>query len=339
MLVADLKDHLANVRERSLSTTLGEIEIDDEARRVRLSSGEEFQFDEQAERSLAKYLGVSRAYLAKCPPELKAHNLNFWLQRRGGAAAVVEATDEHWVTIHKPGLLILPLGRVADVVTATLDPNYEIVSLIRNDTRFHLDVATDHQVVVPRDERIEDRSVHLPQVGDITHGGIRIVSNPTEVEAPLVQTYLHRLSCTNGLTSPEKESTITLKGRTVDDIIVEMEAACRRVLGDLDQSLADYAALATTFPPGSPVRFAWQLCREYGLTKRLADKVIERVNILPDDATVYDVLQVFTELANSGTVNYETMLKLQAVGGDMVFRTEQVLHRCHSCERLLPSED
>lgn len=337
MLVADLKEHLAGVQERSLEMTLGDIEVDSEARSIRTRTGEEFQLDEQAERSLAAYLGVSKSYLAKCPPDLKAHNINFWLKRRENAAAVIEAVGDHWVTIHKPGLLILPLARVADVITATMDPSYEVVSLIRNETKFHIDIITDHSVEIEPDERIEDRQRGQRSVGDITHGGVRIISNPTEVEAPQVLTYLHRLWCTNGSTSPESEGTIRLKGNTIDDIFVELEGACRRVMGDLNHKLEDYAALARTFPPGSPVRFAYQLGREYGLTQKLMDRIIERVNVLPEDATLYDIQQVFTELAN-GAVNYKTMVKLQHLSGDLAFNTEAVTHRCNTCERLLPGD-
>lgn len=335
MLVADLKSHLEGVQERSLSTTLGEIAVDPEARNIVLSSGEQFYLDEQAERSLSNYLGISKAYLAKCPPELKAHNLNYWLQRRGNAAAVIEAVDDHWVTIHKPGLLILPLARVAEVITETMQPDYEVVQLIRNDTKFHIDIITPHHVEIEPDNRIEDRTQGQRTVGDITHGGIRIISNPTEVEAPIVSTYLHRLWCTNGSTSPESEGTIRLKGNTIDDVFSEMEAACRRVMGELDEKLESYAALARTFPPGSPARFAYQLGREYGLTQRLMDRIMERVSVLPEDATLYDIQQIFTELAN-GSVNYKTMIKLQSLSGDLAFSTEAVTHRCHQCERLLP---
>jgi hypothetical protein len=335
VLVADLKEHLSGVRERSIELTLGDIGVDQDARHIVLASGEEFQLDEQAERSLAQYLGVSKAYLAKCPPDLKAHNLNYWLSRRENAAAVIEAVGEHWVTIHKPGLLILPLARVADVITETMNPDYEVVSLIRNDTKFHIDIITPHHVEIEPDNRIEDRTQGTRTVGDITHGGVRIISNPTEVEAPQVLTYLHRLWCTNGSTSPESEGIIRLKGNTIDDVFVELEGACRRVMGDLNSKLDDYAALSRTFPPGSPVRFAYQLGREYGLTQKLMDRIIERVNVLPEDATLYDIQQVFTELAN-GAVNYKTMIKLQHLSGDLAFNTEAVTHRCGTCERLLP---
>ena len=336
MLVGDLKAHLSSVEERSTELLLGDIEVDADARSIRVLNHGEFALDEQAERSLAAYLGVNKAYLAKCPPDLKAHNLNFWLRRRENAAAVIESTGDHWVTIHKPGLLILPLSQVADVITATMDPDYEIVQLIRNDTRFHVDIITPHSYVeVAPDERIEDRRPGAHSVGDITHGGVRILATPTEVEAPQVLTYLHRLWCTNGSTSPEAEGTIRLKGNTIDDIITEMEAACRTVMSDLDTKLANYAALAHTFPPGSPVRFAYQLGREYGLPQKLMDRIIERVNVLPDDATLYDIQQIFTELAN-GSVNYKTMMKLQHLSGDLAFRTDEVTHRCNTCERLLP---
>jgi hypothetical protein len=335
VLVGDLKEHLEGVRERSIETTLGDIDVDADASRIRLTNGEDFHLDEQAERSLAQYLGVSKAYLAKCPPELKAHNLNYWLRRRENAAAVIEVVGDHWVTVHKPGLLILPLARVADIVTATMDPSYEVVQLLRTDTKFHVDIITDHHVEVAPDDRIEDRRRGQRAVGDITHGGVRILANPSEVEAPQVLTYLHRLWCTNGSTSPEDQGTIRLKGNTVEDILVEMEGACRRVMGDLDAKLASYAALATAYPPGSPTRFAYQLGREYGLPQRLMDRIMERVSVLPEDATLYDIQQVFTELAN-GSVNYRLMTRLQQISGDLAFNTDQVTHRCGTCERLLP---
>ena len=62
---------------------------------------------------------------------------------------------------------------------------------------------------------------------------------------------------------------------------------------------------------------------------------MERVTILPEDATLYDIQQVFTQLAN-GNVNYQTMVALQHLGGDMAFDTDHVVHRCETCERLLP---
>lgn len=339
MLLAELKDNVANLNERSIEVDLGNVTLDGESRHIDITDvegrNERFQFDELLERGFAQYLGISKSYLAKCPPDLKAHNVNHWLQANATKKAIIEAAGDRFINVHKPGLLILPLARVADTISNTLDPSFEVVNLIRNDTKFHLDIMTPHSVEIPTDNRIEDRTQGERAVGDITHGGIRIISNPTEVEAPQVLTYLHRLWCTNGSTSPEAEGTIQLKGNTIDDIFIEMEAACQRVMGDLDQKLADYAALAERQPPGSPTRFAYQLGREYGLGQRVMDRVIERVNILPEDATLYDIQQIFTQIAN-GNVNYRTSVRLQHLAGDMAFATDHITHRCGACERLLP---
>jgi hypothetical protein len=333
VLVSDLKAELEGVNERSLPTALGDLSVDTEATELRLKDGTAFVFDEQLERSVSDYLGVNKSYLAKCPPDLKAMNMNYWLQRRPEAGAVIEAVGDHLVTIHKPGLVVLPLMRISEVLADTFDPSFEIVNLIRDNKRFHIDILTPHHIEVPKDDRIEGRK----EVGDITHGGVRILANPTEVKSPKVISYLHRLFCTNGSTSPEKEGTIRIKGRTVDEVIASLEAAAQQVMGELDDKLASYAALATRRPPGSPIRFAYQLGQEYKLPQRVIARIMERVNILPEDATLYDIQQIFTQLAN-GNVNYQTMTRLQSLGGDMAFNTDHIVHRCQTCERLLPDD-
>jgi hypothetical protein len=335
LLVSDLKSVLEAQNERSLTTRLGDVQVAADASTVTVAPegqpSQEFVFDEQLERSLSSYLGINKSYLAKCPPDLKAYNVNHWLRSKEDVQAVIQAVGNSVTNMHKPGLVILPLPAVAEIIVGNFEPDHEIVNLIRDDRKFHIDIRTPHHVEVHPDARIEGRK----EVGDITHGGVRILANPTEVEAPKVMTYLHRLWCTNGSTSPEREGTISLKGHTVDEILVEMEQACKTVLGQLDQKLADYAALADRKPPGSPTRFAYQLGREYRLTQRVMDRVMERVAILPEDASLYDVQQVFTQLAN-GNVNYRTMTALQHLGGDMAFDTNHVVHRCEACERLLP---
>lgn len=336
MLVSDLKQSLLGVNERTLETTLGDLEVDADAGRLRLASlGEEFPLDEQTERALSRYLGVSKTYLAKCPPDLKAHNLNYWMRAKPTAAAVIEAVGDRLVTIHQPGLVVLPLREVADIITTTFDPNHEITTLIRNAATFHIDIVTPHHVEVPVDDRIADRTRGEHAVGDITHGGVRILASPTEAKPPQVMTYLHRLWCTNGCTSPAAEGTISLRGNTVDDVLAELEAAARAVMRDLDAKLAAYAALGQRRPPGSPVRFAYQLGREYGLPRVMMDRIIDRVQILPEDASLYDIQAVFTQMANAD-IPYRRMLDLQHLSGDLAFNTEQVTARCGTCERLLP---
>ena len=332
MKVSDLKPVLEGKNERSVDIRLGDLMVTGDASRLELhGTGPEFPFDEQAERTLTKYLGINKSYLAKCPPDLRAYNINWWLQHKPEAPSVIQSARRSLHHHPQAELLIVPSPRWARSSTGPSSPDNEIVNFIHDNTTFHVDIRTDHHVEIPVDERIEGRK----EVGDITHGGVRILANPTQVKPPQVLTYLHRLVCTNGMCSDTATGIIQLKGNTVETLLAELEAAANRVMGDLDTKLADYAALAERRPPGSPSRFAYQVGREYGLGQRLMDRVMERVNILPDDATLYDITQVFTQLAN-GNVNYKTMTDLQHLGGDMAFNTDHVVHRCEMCERLLP---
>lgn len=336
MLVADLKQRLEGVTEGTIETNLGDIVVDDDASRMSIGD-HEFYLDEKVERSFARYLGIPKPYLEKCPSEFKAVTLNYWLQKKGNSGAIIETVNDQFVTVHKHGLVIVPLSRVVNLISDTLDPAYEITSLIRNDTRFQVDVITPHTVEVEPWNVLEDRNPeNHATVGDITHGGIRFRANPTEVEAPVIQTYLHRLWCLNGSTSPVKEGTIKLKGNTVDEILLEMEAAMNKVVGDLDNKLASYAELATKYPPGSKEAFARQLGTEYKIPTRVLMHILDRIEILPDGASLYDVLNVFTSVATEDGVKYETIIKLQELGGALAFDTEAVTHRCGTCERLLP---
>lgn len=340
MLVADLQEHLEGVNERSIETTFSELSVDDEARYLRYDNGThdgliEFPFDEQAERTVAKYLGISKSYLAKCPPDLRAYNINSWLRAKPNGAAVIESVGDKLISIHRPGLVILPLREVANVITDAMNPSDEVVQIIRDELRFHADIMTDHHVEVPTDDRIADRQQGEKQIGDITHGGVRILSSPTEVRAPVVTTYLHRLWCTNGCTSPEAEGTISLKGNTVDEVLQEMSDAMTTIRGTLDEKLAAYADMALRTPPGSPVRFARQLGNEYNIPARVLNRILDRVELLPEDASIYDIQQVFTQTAN-GALPYRTTMRLQSLAGDMAMQTDHIVHRCQTCERLLP---
>ena len=339
MLVADLKQRYDGITESSLEVQLGDLRVDDDASRLLVGPGSDtfYYLDEKVERSFGKYLGIPKAYLEKCDPEAKAWNLNHWFQRKANSSAVIESVGDQFVTVHKSGLVIVPLSRVLTIISDTLDPTYEVTNLERSDTLFQVDVITPHTVEIEPWEELEDRNpINHATVGDITHGGIRFRANPTEVEAPVVQTYLHRLWCLNGSTSPTKEGTIKLKGSTVDEVCDEIEAAMQRVVGELDDKLTQYAALATRYPPGSKEAFARQLGQEHKIPTRVLMHILDRIEILPEGASLYDILNVFTSVANEEGVKWATILKLQELGGALAFDTDAVTHRCGTCERLLP---
>lgn len=334
MKVIDLLQTLDARHTHTIQVNLGDIQVAEDAATLQVYD-EQFPLDDLAENALANYLGINPAYLKKCPNDLKAMNFRYWLDHKSNALATLEASEDNLLGIHRPDAMLLPLRRVYEIVSRVFQPEDDVRDLRRDTERVHLDVTTDrHAIVVPNPDGLPNR----PAVGDITAGGVRILAHPNEAKAPTVQSYLHRLICANGMTTPESQGTIKIKGRTVPEVLQEMEEVAHQVLSTLDDKLADYAAMAhRPIPGGNPTSFAYQVGREAGLGQRVMDRIVQRANLLPaDNATLYDVQQIFTEVANAG-VSYSTMTRLQTVGGSMAFDTERVLHRCGACERLLPN--
>lgn len=331
MKVSELTEALGSRQEERFSTTLNNIEISDDAGTLNID-GRTFYLDELAENSLANYLKINRTYLAQCPSDLKATNFRYWLNYRENASVTIESVEDNITGFYRPDAMLIPVAAVAEIVGRVFSPEDEVKDLRRDNERFHLDVVSrSHFVDVPNPDRISGR----PEVGDITSGGVRILAYPNAPVAPSVTAYLNRLVCSNGMTEAHQEGIIRLKGKTVPEVLVEMEQAARRVLSGLDEKLTSYAQMAQRGIPGNPSSFVYQIAREHNIGPRVLNRLMERANLLPENATLYDVQQIFTEVANSG-VKYRTMVALQSLGGELAFHTERVLHRCGQCERLLP---
>lgn len=333
MKVAELSAALSNREEFTVTTTLGDFRVNDDASmltvRHDLDRESAFYMDEATEKALASYLRIPLPYLKSCPPEFKATTLRFWFDAKADAATTVESVNGEVLSIHSPSHIMLPVREVIGVATRVFSPDDE-ARLLRDENRLHLDVISPaFQVEVPNPDRVPGR----PEVGDITYGGVRLLAYPARTKAPSVSTYLERLVCTNGMTTDYKLDEIALKGRTVDEVIEEMELAARRLLDAMPEKLARYADTAFIRVPGDPAAFAAQLARENNLARPILDQALDYINQLPY-ATVYDINQAFTQVANTG-VSYATMSRLQGLGGELALNAAHAVARCNSCERLL----
>lgn len=326
MKIAEFDQILSNRNDERITTRLGDITIADDASVLQLGS-DVFAMDDALERNLASYLKIPTGYLAACPPDFKATTLQFWQRQHADAETVMELTDGHIVAIHSPENLMIPMREVVRVAERVFDPEAEIRYHYFDEQRLHLDVTTPQHAV-------DVQSPVYRQVGDITQAGLRFLAYPNQTKAPSVGAYLERLVCTNGMTTTERAGAISLQGRTVDEVIEEMEQAARRMMGTLDDRLARYAATAQQPIPGNRQAFAHQLAREANLSRSVLDMVMELVNQLPEDATLYDINQAFTSVANAD-VNYATRTRLQTLGGYMAFEPERIVARCTTCQHPL----
>lgn len=336
--VGELEDYLAKREETSVTAKLNEFSTDDEATELRIKTSltdtQVFPLDESALGAVGKYLKVPVPYLKGVDPDFRATLLNYEFTRHQDATTVAETLGGALVSLHQPTQTMLPLSRVGAVVTKVMNSEDTVRRVAVDETRFHLDVTTTaHQVTFPFTPSTTPTSLSTPHVGDITEAGLRVLAYPFQTKKPSVAAYLERLVCTNGQCQDERVGAITLKGRTVDEVIAEMEDAANLVLGSLDAHLASYAKTREMPAPGSPQAFAAQLAREANVSRKVLDKVLDIINQLPQPVSVWDVQNAFTEVANQ--VGYATRLRLQTLGGSLSMDTEHMIARCGACERLL----
>lgn len=324
--------------DKSHETLLGHVEVAADCSSMAINGAHiEFPWDEQTERAVAQYLNLPKAYLHRCDPEFRAATVNHWLRNAEHATTTVEYTDVNGemnlVAMQRPDRPVMPLHQVGEIVARVFHPDDDIITLLRDDSKFHIDVATSHSVTVPPAPAIPDRRLGTV---DTTRGGIRILATPHQSKPPIVQTYFHRLVCTNGMTAPRAESTIALRGKTVEEILVEMEEAASRLLGNMDAQLAHYADMANKRVRGNPATFAFRVAQENGIGARATERIMSRAGALPTDGQVslYDVVNIFTEVAQSG-MQYTGQVRLQEVAGTMTADAEATLNRCTSCEKPL----
>lgn len=318
--------------DKSRGTILGDLEVSADCSSLRMKSAAiEFPWDEQAERAVAQYLSIPKTYLHRCDEEFRAHTVNYWIAANPGADTIVEyktTNDEPaLIALQRPDRPVMPLRSVGEVVMRCFDPQDEVIELTRDESKFHLDIVTSHSVLVPPVESLPDR-----QVGDITHGGVRMLATPHKSTAPIVQGYLYRLVCTNGMTTSRNEGTISLRGRTADELIDELEAAAEKVLGGMQARLKTYAEMATKRVPGNPATFAYRIAQETGLGASVMERIMSRAGALPvndENVSVYDIANIFTEVAQSG-VQYKTQVKMQEAAGAMAFSPASAIdNRCN----------
>jgi hypothetical protein len=331
MLVSELEGVLSRRREVSVEVSVADIEIDSGADHVTVKDVA-YPLDEIAEKTLAKYFDIPLTYLKGCPTTFKAHTLQFWRDEYADHDVVVQTIGNNIVNVHSPEVLNLPAHELGKLIARVFEPE-DRVRIYRPLGQLQFDVVSQrHQVEVPNPERVKFR----PEVGDVTHGGVRLLTHVHSDKQPSLVPYIERYVCTNGMCVAEKMGRIAIKGNTVEEILAEIEAAANRAMMGIDDALGRYAGTARQEVPGTRQAFAHQLGMEMSLPQGVMDEVMILVNQLPDNATVYDVNQAFTSVANLD-VTHAAKVKLQTLGGHLAFEPDKMIARCRTCEQRLRS--
>lgn len=245
--------------------------------------------------------------------------------------------------IYQPEAKVIPLVRVAEQVADVFNPD-DFANVLYSPDQVEINVTSNlRTVTVPGIEGAADRPLEGTvetrdgrKVGDLSAGGVRVIIQPGKPErAPLVEEFWERLVCTNGMTRRLTGSQINLRGRTVDEILTEMNNVMRLIWEGLDASAQAIRHSAETPVPGTVPDFLRVVARERNINAATILRLQERALALRPDPSIYDVTQIITDMANDEGLPVLTRRNLQAIGGDLTVDTERMVHRCNTCERPL----
>ena len=353
--VADITNVLGSTDQRRSVAPLSSVEVSADGSEFTAVSdnGDRLSFglDPEIERSMGKFLGIPPGYVEKCPGALKATNLNHWINEAEDARALIVHNNDSASSFLDPDKHAILPSDVAAVISRVFAAEDELVTVHRTDEFMHIDVKVlDSEVNVPGngvgDRPNSEGVVWTPEIEslgieeesrshvfDITNGGVQFLLKPGQ--PPVVNRYFNRLICDNGLVIPVDDAKITLRGKTVDDVIDEMESSAEILLGGMESALARYAETSTQIIPGNAGDFIRQVGLEHGIPNRIVLQALNYAGAYGlthrDDVTGYDVLNIFTNLANRSA--YSSRMKLQNLGGTIASAGSDFWARCQSCER------
>lgn len=267
---------------------------------VRIGSAEH-RVRPAAQRHMATRLGVPLSYLAKCPPDLQAVNLNHWLGR--------ERNEKLFFRFD------------GDEVRAVFTPRYTPIDNLDVLNRLSALGFGDHKKVQAAIDG-EFMMLNLPERerafdlggGDEMHPGISIQNSEVGLSSLTVSVFILRLICTNGLIArtADNSSYRHVSSRVMDEFprvlegaYNELEAKRRQFALSLESRVDDPEETLRTLnrqfqlsdPETAAVDWAWPM---------------ERGN------TMFHVVNAYTKAAQRPGLPAESSCRLQRAGGSVL---------------------
>jgi hypothetical protein len=186
----------------------------------------DYPFTETGLLALGQFIGIPSTFLAeRLPRDLVDTVVNRMLSVQGGDIDVA-VTDSGLQDVFAPNGRRLDPHQVLEVAARVMNADDQVVGWRRNNQGYSFEVIEaflDHQVT---------------EVNDISRGGLRFGQETKHNEAPWVQPYIYRLLCTNGMEIPDETLKVTSQGRTIEELLEDLEAsataAFARVGNDID---------------------------------------------------------------------------------------------------------
>jgi hypothetical protein len=265
-------------------------------------AGGEFEVLPSAQRLFANRLRVPHAYLVRCPGELQAHNLNYWLEQ--------ERKQRDGLFCRFDGQRLRAVFTDRYKCLDNMDIMQRMVEYgFGPDSEIHVNLNSELMVL-----KVPDYTRMFGFNGDKIAPGISVANSEVGILAFSVEAFFYRLVCTNGLIS---KTSVASRFRHVSlKALDEFNDIVRQVIYESHYN-QERLSLSTETRVDDPLATIGSFNRQFQLTEKEAEAV-ERGWGYEQGYTMFNVINAYTRAAQNRELNGEEAHKLERVGGEIL---------------------
>ena len=263
-------------------------------------AGEPHKMRPIAQRSISYRLGIPFYYLAKCPPEIQALNMNYWIEK--------EKNEELFFRFDG--------GEVRALFTPKYKPVDNVSVMERLDS---LGYGPDTQVQCSLDSEfmslsIPDGNRTFTVNGDRITPGAAISNSEVGLASLSISAFFLRLVCTNGLIS---KTQVSASYRHVSTkILNEFPDVLEKVSYELGEQRLRFLMSVQT-PVDDPLSTMASFNRQFQLGKE-EQEAVEWAWPYEQGSSMFNIVNAYTRASQFEGLSAESSYRLQKVGGNIL---------------------
>ena len=267
---------------------------------VRIGDAETHRLREIAQRSISYRLGIPFQYLKKCPPDIQALNMNYWIEH--------ERNDELFFRYDGDD--------VRAIFTTKYRPvdNFEVLERLDSlgygpDTRVQCKLDNEFMLL-----SIMDGNKAFKINGDTFKPGVSISNSEVGLASLGIAAFVLRLICSNGMI---RKTEIGASYRHVSHkILSEFPGVLENVSYELGKQKSQFL-LSMESPVNDPVKTIESFNRQFQL-KEPERSAVEWAWPQEIGDTMFNIVNTYTRASQFPGLTAESSYQLQRVGGNIL---------------------
>jgi len=263
-------------------------------------NGKDIEVLPSAQRLLANRLRVPYSYLSRCPAELQAENLNYWIKREAkkretffcrfdGNRLRAVFTDRYTAIDH--------MEILSKMLESGFSPYREVHYSIDNELLIMKVPDYSRSFEIEADDRI------VP--------GISITNSEVGILAFTIEAYFYRLVCSNGLISM---TSIQRKFKHISrKALLQFPPLLTGIVAESTVSKEQFI-ISTQSRVNDPISTIQSLAKQFALTRK-ESQMIEEAWELDPGYTMWSIINAFTSAAREPSLTAEQSYKLEKTAG------------------------